>query len=149
MHLALRLTTIQKLTVVIPYKFDVCILFNGLRKYSDGWKSKSVSVKIEWRNDGSTWNDAGNIVTGDINSRKQVRFSKTVTLTAAQCVGKDIQIRLTRTTQLEESNSQETCYLWLTTIQKLTVVIPVIFSHYNANSFFYNIIKSFIPTISS
>lgn len=93
------------------YKFDVCILFNGLRKYSDGWKSKSVSVKIEWSNDGSTWNDAGNIVTGDINSRKQVRFTKTVTLTAAQCVGKDIQIRFTRITALEESNSQETCYL--------------------------------------
>lgn len=93
------------------YKFDVCILFNGLRRYDDGWKSKNVSVKVEWSNDGSTWNDAGNIVTGDINSRKQVRFSKTVTLTAAQCVGKDIQIRLTRITALEESNSQETCYL--------------------------------------
>ena len=93
------------------YKFDVCILFNGLRRYVDGWKSKNVSVKVEWSNDGSTWNDAGNIVTGDINSRKQVRFSKTVTLTAAQCVGKDIQIRLTRLTALEESNSQETCYL--------------------------------------
>ena len=93
------------------YKFDVCILFNGLRRYDDGWKSKNVSVKVEWSNDGSTWNDAGNIVTGDINSRKQVRFSKTVTLTAAQCVGKDIQIRLTRLTALEESNSQETCYL--------------------------------------
>ena len=93
------------------YKFDVCILFNGLRRYDDGWKSKNVSVKIEWSNDGSTWTDAGNIVTGDINSRKQVRFSKTVTLTAAQCVGKDIQIRLTRLTALEESNSQETCYL--------------------------------------
>lgn len=93
------------------YKFDVCILFNGLRRYDDGWKSKNVSVKVEWSNDGSTWTDAGNIVTGDINSRKQVRFSKTVTLTAAQCVGKDIQIRLTRLTALEESNSQETCYL--------------------------------------
>lgn len=93
------------------YKFDVCILFNGLRRYDDGWKSKNVSVKVEWSNDGSTWNDAGNIVTGDINSRKQVRFSKTVTLAAAQCVGKDIQIRLTRLTALEESNSQETCYL--------------------------------------
>ena len=93
------------------YKFDVCILFNGLRRYDDGWKGKNVSVKVEWSNDGSTWNDAGNIVTGDINSRKQVRFSKTVTLTAAQCVGKDIQIRLTRLTALEESNSQETCYL--------------------------------------
>lgn len=93
------------------YKFDVCILFNGLRRYDNGWKSKNVSVKVEWSNDGSTWNDAGNIVTGDINSRKQVRFSKTVTLTAAQCVGKDIQIRLTRLTALEESNSQETCYL--------------------------------------
>lgn len=93
------------------YKFDVCILFNGLRRYNDGWKSKNVSVKVEWSNDGGTWTDAGNIVTGDINSRKQVRFSKTVTLTAAQCVGKDIQIRLTRITALEESNSQETCYL--------------------------------------
>ena len=37
----------------------------------------------------------------------------------------------------------------LTTLQKLTVVIPVIFYHYNTNSFYYNIIKSFIPTISS
>ena len=93
------------------YKFDVCILFNGLRRYDDGWKSKNVSVKVEWSNDDSTWNDAGNIVTGDINSRKQVRFSKTVTLTAAQCVGKYIHIKLTRLTALEESNSQETCYL--------------------------------------
>jgi len=37
----------------------------------------------------------------------------------------------------------------LTTLQKLTVVIPVIFYYYNPNSFFYNAIKSFIPTISS
>ena len=93
------------------YKFDVCIMFNGLRVYNDGWQSKSVSVKVEWSNDGTTWVDAGNIVTGEVNSRKTVRFVKTVTLTAAQCVGKDIQIRLTRLTELEESNSQETCYL--------------------------------------
>ena len=37
------------------YKFDVCILFNGLRRYDDGWKSKNVSVKVEWSNDGSTY----------------------------------------------------------------------------------------------
>lgn len=93
------------------YKFDVCIMFNGLRVYNDGWQSKSVSIKVEWSNDGTTWVDAGNIVTGEVNSRKTVRFVKTVTLTADQCVGKDIQIRLTRLTELEESNSQETCYL--------------------------------------
>ena len=93
------------------YKFDVCIMFNGLRVYNDGWGAKSVSVKVEWSNDGTTWIDAGNIVTGEVNSRKTVRFVKTVSLSADQCVGKDIQIRLTRLTEIEESNSQETCYL--------------------------------------
>ena len=102
---------VSKQCATNTYKIDVCIMFNGLRRYDDGWKSKNVSVKVEWSNDGSTWNDAGNITTGDVNERKTVRFAKTIELTAAQCVGKDISIRLTRLTTLEESNSQETCYL--------------------------------------
>lgn len=102
---------VSKQCATNTYKIDVCIMFNGLRRYDDGWKSKNVSVKVEWSNDGNTWNDAGNITTGDVNERKTVRFAKTIELTAAQCVGKDISIRLTRLTTLEESNSQETCYL--------------------------------------
>ncbi|MDD7611976.1 MAG: hypothetical protein PUJ82_13795 [Spirochaetales bacterium] len=94
------------------YKIDVCIMFNGLRVYKDdGWKSKSVAVKIEWSADGSTWYDAGTISTGEKNERKTLRFEKTIEFTAAQCVDKDLSIRLTRLTALEESNSQETCYL--------------------------------------
>ena len=102
---------VSKQCATNTYKIDVCIMFNGLRRYDDGWKSKNVSVKVEWSNDGNTWNDAGSITTGDVNERKTVRFAKTIELTAAQCVGKDISIRLTRLTTLEESNSQETCYL--------------------------------------
>lgn len=38
---------VSKQCATNTYKIDVCIMFNGLRRYDDGWKSKNVSVKVE------------------------------------------------------------------------------------------------------
>ena len=96
------------------YRADICIMFNGLRRYDDGWKAKNVDIKIQWSdNSGNSpeWHDAQTISTGDINSNKTVRFQTSIIFSAAQCFGKDISVRLIRETEEEEKNSQETCYL--------------------------------------
>lgn len=96
------------------YRADICIMFNGLRRYDDGWKSKNVDIKIQWRdNSGNSpeWHDAQTISTGAINANKTVRFQTSIIFSAAQCFGKDISVRLIRETPEEEKNSQETCYL--------------------------------------
>lgn len=97
-------------------KVEVCIQFNGLRKFSNkNWTTKSVTVNPYWSNDGgATWNlftfDRGNNVF-TYNSNHTLRFTATKTFTYAQCYGKNITIKLVRETAKEETNSQESVYL--------------------------------------
>lgn len=97
------------------YKVDVCISFEGLRVYDDGWKSKAVTVTVYWSNNTNasspTWHNAGTINTGSQNSNKTLRFQKTINFSAADCYNKDISIKLVRETTEASTNSQETCYL--------------------------------------
>lgn len=107
---------LQKQLESNTYRADVCIVFNGLRKYSDGWKSKNVKFSIYWANDISsgtpTWHLAtSGIETGEINSDKTVRFETSIIFSAAECYGKDISLKIVRETPCEESNGQETAYL--------------------------------------
>lgn len=97
------------------YRADICIMFNGLRRYDDGWKSKNVDVEIQWCNNmadpNPAWKTAQTLSTGEINANKTVRFQTSIIFSAAECFGKDISVRLVRKTEEDETNSQETCYL--------------------------------------
>lgn len=97
------------------YRADICIMFNGLRRYKDGWKSKNVDVEVQWCNNTAganpVWKTAETLSTGEINANKTVRFQTSIIFSAAECFGKDISVRLVRKTEEEDSNSQETCYL--------------------------------------
>ena len=97
-------------------KVEVCIQFNGLRKFfNNNWTGKTVVVHPYWSNDGgATWNrfifDRGSN-DFSFNSNKTLRFTATKTFSYAQAYGKNISIKLERETAKEESNSQESCYL--------------------------------------
>lgn len=97
------------------YRADICIMFNGLRRYDDGWKSKNVDVEIQVCNNmadpNPAWKTAQTLSTGEINANKTVRFQTSIIFSAAECFGKDISVRLVRKTEEDETNSQETCYL--------------------------------------
>ncbi|MBR1721186.1 MAG: hypothetical protein IJ727_01670, partial [Treponema sp.] len=96
-------------------KIEVCIQFNGLRKFDDGdWKKTSVTIQPEWSNDGGAkWNpftfDRGSNVF-EYNSNHTLRFTATKKFSYAEAYGKQISVRLTRTTEKADSNSQEGCY---------------------------------------
>lgn len=96
-------------------KVEICIQFNGLRRYDDGsWKQKSVTITPEWSNDsGESWNpltfDRGSNVFA-YNANHTLRFTATKAFSYAEAYGKQITIRLTRETEKEDSNSQESCY---------------------------------------
>lgn len=119
---------------------QVCIQFSALREY-DGenstWKSRSVQVQPYWSNDGGeTWNlftftGSETIVIPDIfhpgeftyeynyftkNKNKNIRYVATKTFTAAESYGKQILIKVEKTTPKKESNTQEDCaLLWYQT----------------------------------
>ncbi len=96
------------------YRADICVMFNGLRRYDDGWKPKNIDIKIQWCDNSGTkqvWHDAQTLSTGDIKANKTVRFQTSLIFSASQCFGKDISVRLIRETPEEEKNGQETCYL--------------------------------------
>ncbi len=94
--------------------FDVCVFFNGLRKYRDGWRAKKVEISVYWSNseaEKEEWHKVGTISTGEVNSDQTVRFEFSYIFSASECYKKDIRVKLVRETPEEESNSQETCYL--------------------------------------
>ncbi|WP_294429900.1 hypothetical protein [uncultured Treponema sp.] len=97
-------------------KVEVCIQFNGLRKFTDNsWKSKSIEIIPEWSNDGGTTWEAFTFDRGSntftYNSDHTLRFTATKSFSYAECYGKTLSIRLTRITAKESSNSQEDAYL--------------------------------------
>ena len=95
-------------------RIEVCVQFNGLRKFNDNdWREQTVTIIPEWSNDsGKTWHqfsfENGN--TFKNNTKNVLRYTATATLTHAQCYGKQLSVRLTRTTEKAESNSQESAY---------------------------------------
>lgn len=101
---------------------EIIALFDGLRKYDDGWESASITLQPQWTNvnnpQESDWN---NFTTGFIqngtasntftyNTKDQMRFVATQNFTAAQAYGKTIKLRVLRTTAKEESNARDSVY---------------------------------------
>ena len=96
-------------------RVEVCLQFNGLRQFKgSNWRQKSVTVNPSWSNDGgASWHaftfDRGSN-TFEFNSNHTLRFTATKAFSYAECYGKQISIKLERTTPKNESNSQESAY---------------------------------------
>ena len=60
------------------YRADICVMFNGLRYYDDGWKSLEEEFEIYWSNsldsDNPTWIKSGTLSTGSVNTNQTCRF---------------------------------------------------------------------------
>ena len=106
-----------------PMKVELIVLFDGLQRYDDGWKSQTITLQPQWTNDpdaaSPTWHDfdTGFIQNGtasntfEYNTKQQMRYSAVQTFTAAQAYGKKISVRVRRTTPKAESNAKDTVYL--------------------------------------
>ena len=103
---------------------ELIVLFDGLQKYEDGaWQSESVILSPQWTNvnnpQESDWHDFNfdrppQILTPNnfiYNTKKQMRFSASVTFTAAQAYGKNIKVRIRRLTPKAESSARDSVYL--------------------------------------
>lgn len=106
-----------------PMKVELIVLFDGLQRYDDGWKSQTITLQPQWTNNpdaaSPTWHDfdTGFIQNGtasntfEYNTKQQMRYSAVQTFTAAQAYGKKISVRVRRTTPKAESNAKDTVYL--------------------------------------
>lgn len=102
---------------------EVIALFDGLRKYEDGWQQQTITLQPQWSNNPEAPNpdwhnfDAGFNQNGTYsntftyNSRDQMRFTAKQDFTAAQSYGKKISVRIIRTTAQAESNANDVVYL--------------------------------------
>lgn len=105
---------------------EVIVLFDGLRKFdSDAgtWYSQSVTLQVQWTNKSNPqegdWVDFTNGFNQNgtysnsfrRNVQKQLRFSAVQEFTAAQAYGKDISVRVRRTTPKAKENARDTVYL--------------------------------------
>lgn len=105
---------------------EVIIMFDGLRRFdSDAgtWYSQSCTLQVQWTNKSNPqegdWVDFtngfnqngtySNVFTRNI--QKQIRFCARQDFTAAQAYGKDISIRVRRTTPKAKENARDTVYL--------------------------------------
>lgn len=93
-------------------KIEICVNFNGLRKYDDGtWKKKKVQIEFYWAETGTeNWN-LFSTITPELNTDRTARFSVERTFSAAEAFGKSLSVKILRRTPVSESNSQETAYL--------------------------------------
>jgi len=105
---------------------EVIIMFDGLRRFdSDAgtWYSQSCTLQVQWTNKSNPqegdWVDFtngfnqngtySNVFTRNV--QKQIRFCARQDFTAAQAYGKDISIRVRRTTPKAKENARDTVYL--------------------------------------
>ena len=106
-----------------PMKVELIVLFDGLQKYDDGWKSQIIILQPQWTNNpddaSPVWHnfDTGFIQNGTAsntfkyNTKQQMRYSAVQTFTAAQAYNKKISVRVLRITPKAESNAKDTVYL--------------------------------------
>ena len=104
-------------------KVEVIALFDGLRKYDDGWTKQTTTLQPQWTNVNNPtendWNDftygfnqngtTNNTFTR--NTKNQMRFIAMQNFTAAQAYEKNIKIRVRRTTPKAEGSANDTVYL--------------------------------------
>ena len=102
---------------------EIIVLFDGLRKYDDGWKEQTVTLQPQWTNENnpneSDWHDFTNGFnqngtysnTFKYTTKEQMRYIARQDFTAAQAFNKNMKIRIKRTTPKAENSSQESVYL--------------------------------------
>ena len=105
---------------------EVIIMFDGLRRFDSDtgtWYSQSCTLQVQWTNvsnpQENDWTDFtngfdqngtySNVFTRNV--QKQIRFCARQNFTAAQAYGKDISIRVRRTTPKAKENARDTVYL--------------------------------------
>lgn len=102
---------------------EIIALFDGLRKYDDGWRTQSVTLSPQWTNVNnpteSDWIDFTNGFNQngtysnvfERNTKKQMRFIATQEFTAAQAYEKTIKVRVRRMTPKTDGSANENVYL--------------------------------------
>ena len=102
---------------------EIIVLFDGLRKYDDGWKEQTVTLQPQWTNannpNESDWHDFTNGFnqngtysnTFKYTTKEQMRYIARQDFTAEQAFNKNMKIRIKRTTPKADNNSQESVYL--------------------------------------
>ena len=105
---------------------QLLIMFDGLQNYnteSGTWEKRSVTLQPQWTNvNNPTENDWNNFTNGflqqstynntfNYNTNQQMRFTATQSFSAAQAYGKNIKIRLRRTTPKTTGTAKENVYL--------------------------------------
>lgn len=103
---------------------DVVVLFDGLRKYEDnGWKECSITLKPQWTNaknpEESDWEDfdEGFNQNGTISNtfeymtKEQMRYVAHQDFKAVKAYGKNIKVRIIRTTpKTKDGNAKDSVY---------------------------------------
>lgn len=104
-------------------RVEIIALFDGLQKYDDGWKEQTITLSPQWTNAAnpaeSDWHDFTNGFnqngtysnTFSRNTKKQMRFIAAQDFTGAQAYGKNIKIRVRRTTPKADGSAKDTVYL--------------------------------------
>ena len=105
---------------------EVIIMFDGLRKFDEddgAWVSASATLQVQWTNvdspEESDWHDFDLAFNQNgtrsnsfsRNARKQLRYSTTQTFTPAQTMGKNVSMRIRRTTPKASGTAKDTVYL--------------------------------------
>lgn len=105
---------------------EVIIMFDGLRKFDEddgAWVSASATLQVQWANvdspEESDWHDFDLAFNQNgtrsnsfsRNARKQLRYSTTQTFTPAQTMGKNVSVRIRRTTPKSSGTAKDTVYL--------------------------------------
>ncbi|MBQ7165890.1 MAG: hypothetical protein IJR93_02925 [Treponema sp.] len=105
---------------------EVIIMFDGLRKFDEddgAWVSASATLQVQWANvdspEESDWHDFDLAFNQNgtrsnsfsRNARKQLRYSTTQTFTPAQTIGKNVSVRIRRTTPKASGTAKDTVYL--------------------------------------
>ena len=104
---------------------EVIIMFDGLRKFDEddgAWVSASATLQVQWANvdspEESDWHDFDLAFNQNgtrsnsfsRNARKQLRYSTTQTFTPAQTMGKNVSVRIRRTTPKSSGTAKDTVY---------------------------------------
>lgn len=105
---------------------EVIVLFDGLRKFDeeDGeWRTASATLQVQWTDvdnpDESDWRDftlafdqnGSRSNTFSRNTRQQLRYIATQDFLPAQSMGKNISVRIRRTTPKADGTAKDTVYL--------------------------------------
>jgi hypothetical protein len=103
---------------------ELIALFDGLQKYGEnGWEDQTITLSPQWTNvDNPSESDWHNFTHGFLQSRtysntftyntkEQMRYVATQEFTGAQAYGKNMKIRVRRTTPKADGSAKDSVYL--------------------------------------